>query len=60
MQEPELVILYESHSKRYAIAVQQGADRIVMRHELHHQDAIQIANGIRSWSGLTIRDRTPL
>lgn len=60
MQEPQLVILYETHARQYAIAVQQGADRIVIRHELHHQDAIQIANGIRSWTGLTITDRTPM
>lgn len=58
MTEPELVILYESHSRLYAIAVAQGADRIVIRHELHHQDAIQIANGIRSWTQLRVMDRT--
>ena len=58
MTTPELVIFYEPHAQQYAIAVAHGADRITIRHELHHQDAVQIANGIRAWTGLRIMDRT--
>lgn len=58
MSSPELVIYYEPHAQQYAIAVAHGADRITIRHELHHQDAVQIANGIRAWTGLRIMDRT--
>ncbi len=58
MTTPELVIFYEPHSQQYGIAVAHGADRITIRHELNHQDAVQIANGIRAWTGLRIMDRT--
>jgi len=58
VSSPELVIYYEPHAQQYAIAVAHGADRITIRHELHHQDAVQIANGIRAWTGLRIMDRT--
>ena len=55
---PELIIYYEPRTQQYAIAVRHGADRITIRHEAHHQDAIQIANGIRAWTGLRLMDRT--
>ena len=58
MTEPQLVIFYEPHAQQYAIAVALGADRITIRHELHHQDAVQIANGIRAWTQLRVMDRT--
>ena len=58
MTTPELVIYYEPHSQQYAIAVALGSDRITIRQEAHHQDAVQIANGIRAWTGLRIMDRT--
>lgn len=55
---PELTIYYEPRTQEYGIAVVLGSDRITIRYESHHQDAIQIANGIRAWTQLRITDRT--
>lgn len=58
MSSPELVIYYEPRAQQYGIAVADGADRITIRYEAHHQDAVQIANGIRAWTQLRVMDRT--
>lgn len=57
MSQPELVIYYEPRTQQYGIAVVNGADKITIRYEAHHQDAIQIANGVRAWTQLRVMDR---
>lgn len=58
MNTPELVIFFEPRTQQYGIAIAHGADKITIRYESHHQDAVQIANGIRAWTQLRVMDRT--